>query len=190
MKKIELNIVALANSGSQSNNFAVILEEKGSSRRLPIIIGVFEAQAIAVALENVKPPRPLTHDLIKSSIELLGLNLKEVIISDLKDGIFYGTLILEKEDGEIIRLDSRTSDAMALAVRFGCPIYTYDFMLDSSGMIIETPEESDHKKSKRKRLQDFSLEELNRKLEVALEEENYEKAAKLRDEISRRKSGS
>jgi len=122
MKKIELRIVALSHSVSQSNNYAVVLGEMIGLRRIPIVIGSFEAQAIAVAMEKMTPNRPLTHDLFKQTLEAFKVEIKEIIINNLLDGIFYARLICERE-GEIIELDSRTSDAIALAVRFQCPIF-------------------------------------------------------------------
>ena len=133
MRKIELDIVALSHSVTQSHNYAVVLGEQGGSRRLPIVIGSFEAQAIAVAMERMTPNRPLTHDLFKNTLETFNIELKEVIINNLLDGIFYARLICIK-DSEIIEIDSRTSDALAMAVRFNCPIYTYEFILDAAGV--------------------------------------------------------
>jgi bifunctional DNase/RNase len=148
MKKIELRIVALSHSVSQSNNYAVVLGEMVGLRRIPIVIGSFEAQAIAVAMEKMTPNRPLTHDLFKQTLEAFKVEIKEIIINNLLDGIFYARLICERE-GEIIELDSRTSDAIALAVRFQCPIFTYEFILDTAGVELdestqtEIEEESD-----------------------------------------------
>jgi len=198
MKKIELRIVALSHSVSQSNNYAVVLGEMIGLRRIPIVIGSFEAQAIAVAMEKMTPNRPLTHDLFKQTLEAFKVELKEVIINNLLDGIFYARLICERE-GEIIELDSRTSDAIALAVRYQCPIYTYEFILDTAGVELdesiqndleeENEDEMDVKPSKDKQssLSTYSLESLQNMLLQVLEEENYEKAATIRDEIDKRK---
>lgn len=198
MKKIELRIVALSHSVSQSNNYAVVLGEMIGLRRIPIVIGSFEAQAIAVAMEKMTPNRPLTHDLFKQTLEAFKVELKEVIINNLLDGIFYARLICERE-GEIIELDSRTSDAIALAVRFQCPIYTYEFILDTAGVELdesiqndldeESEDEVDVKpgKDKQSSLSTYSLESLQNMLLQVLEEENYEKAATIRDEIDKRK---
>ena len=134
MRKIELDIVALSHSVTQSNNYAVVLGEREGARRLPIVIGAFEAQAIAVAIENMTPNRPLTHDLFKNTLDTFNIQLKEVVINNLLEGIFYARLICLK-DGEIIEIDSRTSDALALSVRFKCPIYTYEFILDAAGVV-------------------------------------------------------
>ena len=140
MKKIELDIVALSHSVTQSHNYAVVLGEQDGSRRLPIVIGGFEAQAIAVAMERMTPNRPLTHDLFKNTLETFEIELKEVIINNLLDGIFYARLICI-EDGEEFEIDSRTSDALAMAVRFNCPIFTYEFILDAAGVILEDSED-------------------------------------------------
>jgi bifunctional DNase/RNase len=198
MKKIELRIVALSHSVSQSNNYAVVLGEMVGLRRIPIVIGSFEAQAIAVAMEKMTPNRPLTHDLFKQTLEAFKVEIKEIIINNLLDGIFYARLICERE-GEIIELDSRTSDAIALAVRFQCPIFTYEFILDTAGVELdestqtEIEEENDDEmeekpgKDKQSTLSTYSLESLQNMLLQVLEEENYEKAATIRDEIDKRK---
>jgi len=141
MKKIELDIVALSHSVTHSHNYAVVLGEQDGVRRLPIVIGGFEAQAIAVAMERMTPSRPLTHDLFRNSMDTFNINLKEIIINNLLDGIFYARLICEK-DGEVLEIDSRTSDALAMAVRFECPIYTYEFILDAAGVILEDADDS------------------------------------------------
>lgn len=214
MKKIELDIVALSHSVTQSHNYAVVLGEQEGSRRLPIVIGGFEAQAIAVAMERMTPNRPLTHDLFKNTLETFDIELKEVIINNLLDGIFYARLVCLK-DGEEIEIDSRTSDALAMAVRFNCPIYTYEFILDAAGVILEDTDEEGNdepvekaqpttsgssKKPRRKRattkssggnaLSTYSVEDLNRMLEEVLGDEDYERAAKIRDEIQRREGKS
>ena len=198
MKKIELRIVALSHSVSQSNNYAVVLGEMIGLRRIPIVIGSFEAQAIAVAMEKMTPNRPLTHDLFKQTLEAFKVEIKEIIINNLLDGIVYARLICERE-GEIIELDSRTSDAIALAVRFQCPIFTYEFILDTAGVELdestqtEIEEENDDEmeekpgKDKQSTLSTYSLESLQNMLLQVLEEENYEKAATIRDEIDKRK---
>lgn len=203
MKKIELDIVALSHSVTQSHNYAVVLGEQDGSRRLPIVIGGFEAQAIAVAMERMTPNRPLTHDLFKNTLDTFEVKLKEIVINNLLDGIFYARLICVKE-GEEFEIDSRTSDALAMAVRFGCPIYTYEFILDAAGVILEDTEGGDEssmdmdkpqpvskKKSRRKKasgntLSSYTLEDLNKMLEEILSDEDYERAAKIRDEIQRR----
>ena len=199
MNKIELDIVALSHSVTQSHNYAVVLGEQEGVRRLPIVIGGFEAQAIAVAMERMTPNRPLTHDLFKNALETFEVQLKEVIINNLMDGIFYARLICDK-NGEEFEIDSRTSDALAMAVRFNCPIFTYEFILDAAGVILEdgseegeaaeqAPVKSRRSKAKEKpdSLTQLTLEDLNKMLEVELSDENYERAAEIRDEIKRRK---
>ncbi len=204
MKKIELDIVALSHSVTQSHNYAVVLGEQHGTRRLPIVIGGFEAQAIAVAMERMAPNRPLTHDLFKNAFETFNIDLKEVIINNLLDGIFYARLVCER-NGEVYEIDSRTSDALAMAVRFNCPIFTYEFILDAAGVVLEEPEGSTTKKASTTRagggtaaaskqrpaksaaLNTYSVEELTRLLEDVLAKEDYEQAAKIRDEITRRK---
>ncbi|MCB0582601.1 MAG: bifunctional nuclease family protein [Phaeodactylibacter sp.] len=196
MRKIELDIVALSHSVTQSHNYAVVLGEQGGSRRLPIVIGSFEAQAIAVAMERMTPNRPLTHDLFKNTLETFNIELKEVIINNLLDGIFYARLICIK-DSEIIEIDSRTSDALAMAVRFNCPIYTYEFILDAAGVVLEETEEEGAPAEQRNQpasrpaaLSSYSIDALNKMLEEVLAEENYERAAEIRDEIRRREQTS
>ncbi len=191
-KKVELEIVALSHSITQTHSYAVVLGESNGLRRLPIVIGGFEAQAIAVALEKMQPSRPLTHDLMKNFMEAFEVHLKEVIISNLSDGIFYAKLICtDKQD--TIEIDSRTSDALALAVRFGCPIYTYESILEQAGISME---ESGKKKkeepaapshSEDQDLSKLSMEELNQLLKEVLEREDYIKAIAIRDEINGRK---
>ncbi|MEL6924490.1 MAG: bifunctional nuclease family protein [Bacteroidota bacterium] len=200
MKKIELEIVALSHSVTQSHNYAVVLGEQDGSRRLPIVIGGFEAQAIAVAMERMTPNRPLTHDLFKNALETFGVELKEIIINNLLDGIFYSRLICSR-DGETVEIDSRTSDALAMAVRFNCPIYTYEFILDAAGVILEETDGDDPEaiekpaRPKRKRtvksnnptaLKNYSVEDLSKMLDDVLAEEDYERAAAIRDELKRR----
>ena len=190
MEKIELDIVALSHSVTQSHNYAVVLGEKGGNRRLPIVIGGFEAQAIAVAMENMTPNRPLTHDLFKNALDVFQVNIIEVVINNLVDGIFYAQLICEK-DGDYYDIDSRTSDAIAMAVRFSCPIYTTETIMESAGVVLE--EESDGEeiqkvetKSSSDNYENLSVKALNKLLEEVLENEDYEKAALIRDEINRR----
>ncbi|MEZ4898942.1 MAG: DUF151 domain-containing protein [Saprospiraceae bacterium] len=192
MTKIELDIVAISHSVSQSHNYAVVLSEISGNRRLPIVIGGFEAQAIAVAMERMAPNRPLTHDLFKNTLETFDVTLREVIISNLLDGIFYARLICER-NGEIYEIDSRTSDAIALAVRFNCPIYTYEFIMESAGVVLENEKEEGQVKSEPRMKKDinsfsrYSLDDLNEMLTEVLADEDYEKAAKIRDEINRRR---
>lgn len=197
MKKIELEIVALSHSITQTHSYAVVLGEVNGLRRLPIVIGGFEAQAIAVALEKMNPSRPLTHDLMKNFMNAFIIDLQEIIICDLQEGIFYSKLVCSSEH-DTVEIDSRTSDALALAVRFGCPIYTYDNILESAGIMME---DSSGKKKIAKEavaetssgsddLKAMSLEELNTLLNDVLDHEDYIRAIAIRDEInSRKKSG-
>jgi len=193
MKKIELEIVALSHSITQSNSYAVVLGEVNGLRRLPIVIGGFEAQAIAVALERMKPTRPLTHDLMKNFMMAFNVELHEVIISDLQEGIFYSKLLCSSES-DTVEIDSRTSDALALAVRFGCPIYIYENIFDIAGVenpdqaaIAEKPQATPV--SSNQDLKNMALEELNTLLNEVLEQEDYIRAIAIRDEINRRKKG-
>jgi bifunctional DNase/RNase len=201
MKKIELEIVALSHSITQTHSYAVVLGEVNGLRRLPIVIGGFEAQAIAVALEKMQPSRPLTHDLMKNFMTAFNIDLHEIIICDLQEGIFYSKLVCSSEN-DTVEIDSRTSDALALAVRFGCPIYTYETILDSAGILME---ETTGKKKKSKEskevaveesvtsstgnedLKTMTLEELNTLLNDVLESEDYIRAIAIRDEINNRK---
>lgn len=189
MEKIRLEIVALSHSVAQTHNYAVILGESGSNRRLPIVIGGFEAQAIAVAIENMMPNRPLTHDLFKNTLDAFQIEIKEVIINNLLDGIFYSQLICV-QDNNVIQIDARTSDAISMAVRFGCPIYTFDFILDSAGMVIdeEVPTEKENKPARSNSPENLSIEGLEKLLGEALEKEDYESAARLRDLITKKRS--
>lgn len=196
MKKIELEIVALSHSITQTHSYAVVLGEMNGLRRLPIVIGGFEAQAIAVALEHMQPSRPLTHDLMKNFMNAFGVELQEIIISDLQEGIFYSKLVCYTEH-DTVEIDSRTSDALALAVRFGCPIYTYEHILDNAGILMEDGgrgskseavggEESTNDPS-REDLSSMSLEELQALLNDVLEHEDYIRAIAIRDEMNKRK---
>ena len=199
MKKIELEIVALSHAITRNHSYAVVLGEKKGFRRLPIVIGGAEAQAIAVAMEDMAPTRPLTHDLMKSILETFEVELKEVVINNLLDGVFYAKLVCDK-DGEEIEIDSRTSDALALAVRFECPIFTYEFILDSAGIVLEESqrasleEEGEEEEvfattgsSSDEDLSVYTIKELDKLLLEALENENYERAASIRDEMNKRK---
>lgn len=191
MKKIELEIVALSHSITQTNSYAVVLGEVNGLRKLPIVIGGFEAQAIAVALERMKPTRPLTHDLMKNFMMAFTIDLHEVIISDLQEGIFYSKLLCSSES-DTVEIDSRTSDALALAVRFGCPIYIYENIFDIAG--VENPDTEEvpvhqvsENESVRSDLRSMSLEQLNNLLNEVLEQEDYIRAIAIRDEINARK---
>jgi bifunctional DNase/RNase len=191
MGKVQLEIIALSHSVTQSQNYAVVLGEVGGVRRLPIVIGGFEAQAIAVILERMNPNRPLTHDLFRNTISAFQIDIQEVIINDLVEGIFFSKLICERE-GEVIEIDSRTSDALAMAVRFNCPIYTYESILEEAGVVFEEGEaksgEEEPGRSKAEAGYDrYSTEELNNLLKEVLAVEDYEKAALIRDELNKRK---
>jgi uncharacterized protein len=200
MKKIELEIVALSHSITQTHSYAVVLGEVNGLRRLPIVIGGFEAQAIAVALEKMQPSRPLTHDLMKNFMTAFNIELHEIIISDLQEGIFYSKLVCSS-DNYTIDIDSRTSDALALAVRFGCPVYTYEHILESAGILMEDPGTGKKKKTATisttrddegeggSDLKKLSVEELNTLLNDVLEQEDYIRAIAIRDEINARKKG-
>ena len=190
MHKIELEIVALSHSITQSNSYAVVLGEVNGLRRLPIVIGGFEAQAIAVALENMHPSRPLTHDLMKNFMTAFGVQLQEVYICDLQEGIFYSKLVCFTAN-DTIEIDSRTSDAIALAVRFGCPIYVYSNILEQAGLTNENVDKPIHatpvnEPAKINDLSLLSLVELNNLLKEVLDQEDYIRAIDIRDEINKR----
>ena len=209
MSLVKLTIKGISYSQTQNGAYALILNEVDGERKLPIVIGAFEAQSIAIALEKeIKPPRPLTHDLFKSFADRFDIVVKQVIIHKLVDGVFYSSIICERDKIEEI-IDARTSDAIALALRFAAPIFTYKNILDKAGIYLsanpndienqnteddgilsnpetfglenkETTSKNDYKK--------FSLSELHEFLEMAVQEEDYEKAARIRDEISKRES--
>lgn len=194
--KIEVEIVALTNSISGSHSYAVVIGETNGLRRIPIIIGHTEAQAIAVSLENVKNARPLTHDMMKDLMDTFQIELKEVIIYKLKEGIFYSKLICNAPTGEK-EIDSRTSDALAMASRFNTPIFTYESILSNAGYVDKNKEEeeadasfepvsSGASKDTPNALSGMSPEELNEMLLEAIENEDYIKAAALRDELNKR----
>lgn len=194
MKKVKLEIVGLSYSQTQTGAYALVLGEAKGKRRLPIIIGGFEAQAIAIELEKMTPSRPLTHDLFRSLAKGFDININEVIIYNLVEGIFFAKLICT-DGGKEVEIDARTSDAIALAVRFSCPINTYEFILSQAGIILDEDtlaagdsestgemvevEETDFLKK--------STEELKQLLDTALGDEDYEKASKIRDELNNRK---
>jgi bifunctional DNase/RNase len=199
MSLVRLNIKGISYSQTQSGAYALVLSELDGERTLPIIIGAFEAQSIAIALEKeIKPPRPLTHDLFKSFSDRFNIKVKQVIIHKLVDGVFYSSLICERDKIEEI-IDARTSDAIALATRFNAPIFTYENILDKAGIFLKIKEEPKLAKTKLEveelavdlvqdisSLKDVSLKELNDQLNEAVANEDYELAAKLRDEISKR----
>ena len=200
MKKVRLEIVGLSYSQTQSGAYALVLGESTGSRRLPIIIGGFEAQAIAIELEKMSPSRPLTHDLFKAFAETFNIQVTEVLIYNLVEGIFYAKLLCN--DGTTdVEIDARTSDAIALAVRFNCPIYTHEFILKNAGIVLDdesTPAlsseeaevakpEGEETETKSGSFKDKSTEELKNLLKTALDEEQYEMASKIRDELNQRK---
>lgn len=195
MKKVRLEIVGLSYSQTQSGAYALVLGESAGSRRLPIIIGGFEAQAIAIELEKMTPTRPLTHDLFKTFSETFSIDVTEILIYNLVEGIFYAKLICTDGTKEV-EIDARTSDAIALAVRFNCPIFTYEFILKSSGIVLDdeslplaekTNLPTDELLNSENEYLSKSTEELKKLLQNALEDEQYELASKIRDEINTRK---
>ena len=202
MSLIKLTIKGISYSQTQSGAYALVLSEMEGTRTLPIIIGAFEAQSIAIALEKeISPPRPLTHDLFKTFSDRFLITVKEVIIHKLVDGVFFSSLVCERDGVEEI-IDTRTSDAIAIAVRFLAPIYTYENILDKAGIYLKVEEEfsikeelkteeiqvdiAENSPTKGSSLSDLSLKELNNQLVKAVASENYELAAKIRDEISKR----
>ena len=198
MNLIELLINGISYSQTQNGAYALILSEIEGERKLPIVIGTNEAQSIAIAIEKeIKPPRPLTHDLFKNFCERFDINIKQVIIHKLVDGVFYSSVICERDGIEEI-IDSRSSDAIALAIRFEAPIYTYETILEKAGVVIQVEKDFDEKSLLKELfseddtyiespdLQDKSTKELEELLKIAIQNENYESAAKIRDEISNR----
>ena len=201
MDKIRLEILGLSSSQSQSGSFALVLGEKPGKRRLPIIIGMFEAQAIAIEIEKIIPNRPMTHDLFKSFAGNFNFSIKEIIISDLKEGVFFAKIVCENDD-KLIEIDARPSDAIAIGLRFNAPIYTYETMLAEAGIELTDEDEQEipdiqqeleqiqPKKEKpsvgSEKLKDATIDKLKALLDKALEQEDYEKAAKIRDEINKR----
>jgi bifunctional DNase/RNase len=194
MKKIRLEIIGMSYSQSSSGAYALILGIAGENRRLPIIIGGFKAQAIAIELEKMKPTRPLTHDLFKSFADHFDIKIVEVVINKFEEGIFFSKLVCES-GGMISEIDSRTSDAVALAIRFDCPIYAYESILNEAAIDMDDEQEADEqvadenikKSSAHGKYEDYLLEELEEMLKKAVAEEKYEEASRLRDEINKRK---
>ncbi len=195
MSLVRLDIKGISYSQTQTGAYALVLKEVEGARTLPIIIGAFEAQAIAIALEkDIKPPRPLTHDLFKTFSDRFNIIVKQVIIHKLVDGVFFSSLICERDKIEEI-IDARTSDAIALAVRFNAPIFTYKNILDKAGIFLKRKEEIDQRTEEEMDLEEIvnedlfsekSIEELNELLNNAVANEDYELAAKIRDEIEKR----
>lgn len=209
MSLVQLKIKGISYSQTQNGAYALILNEVEGDRKLPIVIGAFEAQSIAIALEKeIKPPRPLTHDLFKNFSDRFSITIKQVIIHKLVDGVFYSSIICEREKTEEI-IDARTSDAIALALRFNAPIFTYKTILDKAGIFLKFSSKEKDKENVDDSIvvdeilqegetveidsgsspmyKELSLEELHKELEKAVSSEDYEKAARLRDEISKRK---
>ncbi|MFZ9956691.1 MAG: bifunctional nuclease domain-containing protein [Flavobacteriales bacterium] len=206
MKKINLDIIGLSYSQTQTGAYALVLGERNGKRRLPIIIGGFEAQAIAIELEKMTPSRPLTHDLFKTFATTFDIEIKEVVIYNLVEGIFFAKLVCEK-DGKEVEIDARTSDSIALAVRFNCPISTFEFILSSAGILLEDEQLNDEDGGDNEDDDDADLDdpveellepstkdittlnasELEKYLEDAIAMEDYERASQIRDELSKRK---
>ena len=199
MQLISLTIKGISYSQTQNGAYALILNELDGPRKLPIVIGAFEAQSIAIALEkDIQPPRPLTHDLFKNTAERFGIHLSKVIIHQLNDGVFYSSMIVRQDDLEEV-IDARTSDAIALALRFKAPIFTYEHILEQAGVVLQIEEETKYsiknstdintQEEAQEPYTDYSsmdLDALESALELAVQQENYEQAARIRDEISKR----
>ena len=198
MDKIRLEILGLSSSQSQSGSFALVLGETNGNRRLPIIIGMFEAQAIAIEIERITPNRPMTHDLFKSFAHNFKFEVNEVLISDLKEGVFFAKLICSNSH-QTVEIDSRPSDAIAIGIRFGVPIFSYEAVLSEAGIIL-TDESNDEERGVLEEkeaqtapqgaagdeLKNFTTEKLKDLLKDALNKEDYEQAAKIRDEMNKR----
>jgi uncharacterized protein len=203
--KIRLEILGLSSSQSQSGSFALVLGEAEGTRRLPIIIGMFEAQAIAIEIEKIIPNRPMTHDLFKSFANGFAFTVDEIVISDLKEGVFFAKIVCTNELGKVVEIDARPSDAIAIGLRFDATIYTYETILAEAGIVLtdETEEEqeattppqaqpvvktstSSGTSKKEDDFKNLSVDKLNELLNEAIEKEDYEKAAKIRDELGRR----
>jgi len=195
MQKVKLNILGLSVSQSQSGAYALVLAEENGDRRIPIIIGPIEAQSIAIQIEGLKPPRPLTHDLFRQMALAFDIEISEIIIYKLEEGIFYSELICVKGDKQIV-IDSRTSDAVALSLRFNCPIYTTEEILERAGIVIEFENEhgqeewhqsaGDEPVRGKHEYDKYTSAELTQMLNNAIQAEDYEKASAIRDEINRR----
>lgn len=198
MDKIKLEILGLSSSQSQAGSFALVLGEESGNRRLPIIIGMFEAQAIAIEIEKIIPNRPMTHDLFKSFAHSFSYKVQEIVISDLKEGVFFAKIVCSNGK-ENVEIDARPSDAIAIGLRFEAPIYTYETILAEAGIVLSDEAEDDiaeikseiksSSKSKREDpddLKNIPMDKLNEMLSDAIEKEDYERAAKIRDELSRR----
>lgn len=198
MEKLKLEILGLSSSQSQSGSFALVLGEVAGNRRLPIIIGMFEAQAIAIEIEKIIPNRPMTHDLFKSFANSFNFGIKEIVISDLKEGVFFAKIICENGN-KTLEIDSRPSDAIAIGLRFNAPIFTYETIMTEAGITLSEESEEESKittpsasstepldKPLPERLKDYTTDKLKKMLDKALDEEDYERAAKIRDEMNKR----
>lgn len=194
MKRVKLKVMGISYSQTQSGAYALILTEENGDRRIPIIIGGFEAQAIVIRLENLNPPRPLTHDLFKMFADEFVISIMEVFIFKLEEGVFFSRLVCNNGEKEV-SLDSRTSDAVALALRFGCPIYITEEILDKAGITVN-PESADNTTGSQvdsildpesSKYDSLTDEELYRMIDEAVKTEDYEKAAAIRDELEKRK---
>jgi len=198
VNKIRLEVLGLSASQSQSGSFAMILGEQGKNRRLPIIIGMFEAQAIALVLEKIQASRPMTHDLFKHFASAFNFRVQEILISDLREGVFYSRIVCLSENSERIEIDARPSDAIAIGLRFNAPIFTYASILSEAGIVVNENEEENQENdptaeapetetpTTKTPITEFTVEQLNELLNEALDEEDYEKAARIRDEIQKR----
>ncbi len=207
MGKVKLNVLGISYSQTQSGAYALVLSEEEGTRRIPIIVGGFEAQAIAIELEGLNPPRPLTHDLFKKFSDTFGIRLLEVNIHKLEEGVFFANVMFDNGDRQI-SLDARTSDAIALALRFKCPIYTTSEIVDKAGIVLDfdqaqgageaaagpgpsekkEPPVTSKRKGKRSKLTEQTTDELKSMLEKAVANEDYERASEIRDEIRRRQN--
>lgn len=184
MDKIELNIIALSSSESSEGNYVIILEESTGYRRLPIIIGEYEAQCIAIALESMQTPRPMTHDLLLNSIHALGAKVKAVEITEMVNDMFKATIIIKNKDGQLVEMDARSSDAIAIAVRAEVLIFTNEKLMEQASIVLDSPSKSFT--NKRGRLTDYTMDELNQILKQVLAKEDFESAAKIRDAIQKK----
>lgn len=200
MKKVKLKVLGISYSQTQSGAYALILAEEQGKRRIPIIIGGFEAQSIAIEMEGLKPPRPLTHDLFVNFAEAYSIKITEVIITKLEEGIFHSELICSN-GSSIVKIDARTSDSISLALRFNCPIYTYPEIIDKAGIELELEQNDDKKNLLKKQkpsqkeppkpvneeeYSQYSNDELKKIMSDAIEKEDYETASNIRDEINKR----
>lgn len=195
MEKIKIKIIGMSYSQAQSGAYALVLGEVDGDRRIPIVIGGFEAQSIAIELEGMKPARPLTHDLLKNFADTFDIRLKEVLINKFSEGIFYAKLVCTGKDGIEYEIDSRTSDAVALAIRFECPIYTYEKIISETGVTMDEESDADlmdvspetEEVESDDALAEVSLEELEKMIAKAIEQEDYERASVIQKEINKRK---